>query len=120
MKNNNIATFIIISSIIILTVFTSVCSYEFLQKSETDPYYSQVITGKEAQIISIENKETSLVIKTKNAVKICVKSTVSKPKVDSMCWKKIENDIHEENIIKQKKYYVWVMNEENEITGYKN
>ena len=120
MKNNNVATFIIIASVIIITVFTSVCSYEFLKKNETDPYYSQVVTGKEPQIVSITSMENSIVVRTKNAEKICVKTTVSKPKANSMCWEKVENNVHEASLIININYYVWVMNEKGEIFGYRN
>lgn len=119
MKNNKQTTFIIVASVLILIVFTSVATYNLIPKNkESDSYYVKVNDNMDAKIEGMEIDDNVLLIKTSgDALKYCVKSTVSTPKENSLCWKEIENNEASISIYHDKKYYVWIMDSKKEISS---
>lgn len=119
MKSNKQTTFIIIAGVLILIVFTSVATYNLIPKNkESDSYYVKVNDNMDAKIEGMEINNNVLSIKTSgDALKYCVKSTVSTPQENSLCWKNIENNEASISIYHNKKYYVWIMDSKNEISS---
>lgn len=108
-KKNNMTSFIIITGLIILTVFTTVLGINLMPNYESNSYYVKVEDEMSAKIDALDIKDNKLNITTSgDAIEYCVKSTRSKPELNSVCWKKISNNTASISIYKNKKYYVWI------------
>ena len=110
MKNNNQTTFILLSGILILGIFTYVSIKNILPKNdESDSYYVKVEEEMSAKIESLNIENNKLKIVTSgDALEYCVKSTKSRPSENAICWKEIKNNNATISIYQNKKYYVWI------------
>lgn len=110
MKNNRQTSFIILVSILVLSVFTVVTVYNLMPKNrESNSYYVKVGEEMSAKIEDFSIEHDKLTITTSgDAKEYCIKTTRSVPKNSSICWKKIENDTATISIYPYKKYYVWI------------
>ena len=110
MKNNNLTTFIIISSIFLLCIFTVIATYNIIPNNkESDSYYVKGSEYINAKIETVEIRDDKLYITTSgDAIEYCVKTTRSKPKLSNLCWNELENNSASISIYKQKKYYIWI------------
>lgn len=109
MKKNNISTFIIVSGILVLIVFTFVLVLNLLPNHESNSYFVKVGDEMSAKIESLDISDNRLNITTSGDTKeYCVKSTKSTPDSNNICWKSINNNTASISIYKYKKYYVWI------------
>ena len=71
-----------------------------------------------AKIESITKENNKLIITTTgDSTEYCLKTTKSVPSIDSLCWNKIENNKVESNYFTYKKYYLWIKDSDNRISG---
>ncbi len=109
MKNNDREVFIIVGGLFALCVFIGIVAYNFLPNNEkSSSYYVKVNDNINAKIEKLYVENSILTLETTGANEYCVKTTKSIPNSNSICWKKIENDITKVNIYSYKKYYVWI------------
>ena len=109
MKKNNMSTFIIVSGILVLSVFTFILVINLLPNYESNSYYVKVGDEMSAKIEALDIKDNKLNITTSgDAKEYCVKSTKSTPDSNNICWKSINNNTASISIYKYKKYYVWI------------
>ena len=120
MKNNKGISFIIVSGLFVLGVFTCVIVYNLLPRNkESDSYYSKVDIDSKAKIESLNIIKNELFIETNNDSKeYCVKTTKSKPDNNNLCWKKIKNNKGSIGVIKDKKYYIWLKDNEDIVNNF--
>ena len=121
MKNNNMTTFIIVAGVLILCVFSSILGLNMLPNYESDSYYVKIEEEMNAKIESIIIENTLVKVYTSGeASKYCVKTTKTTPDINNICWKQIDNNQAEFTIYKNRKYYIWIMDEENNISEPRN
>lgn len=110
MKNSKQTSFIIISGILVLCVFTFVATYNMMPSVRgSKSYYVKVGETMSAKIESLSVDGNKLTIETSgDAEEYCVKSTISSPQDGNLCWKKIENNTAIINIYSNKRYYIWI------------
>lgn len=119
MKKNNTTSFIIISGIIVLIVFAIVAAINLLPSHESNSYYVKVGDDMSAKIESVNIEDGKLLITTSgDPVEYCVKSTRTKPSVNSICWNKVINNNASISIFQGKKYYVWIKDDTDNISNY--
>ena len=117
-KNNNITSFIIITGILVLVVFTGILTINLLPNYESNSYYVKVGEEMSAKIDSLDIKNNKLYITTLGDSKeYCVKSTKSTPDSNNLCWKEINNNTASISIYKNKKYYVWIKDTNGNISS---
>ena len=117
MKNNN-STFIVVGGILILSVFSFVIAKNILPNSDSNQYYARPNEGMTAKIEGVTKENGKLVITTTgDPTEYCLKTTKSVPSVNSICWSKIENNRVESSYFEYKKYYVWIKDSDNRISG---
>ena len=117
-KNNNITSFIIITGILVLVIFTGVLTINLLPNYESNSYYVKVGEEMSAKIDSLDIKNNKLYITTLGDSKeYCVKSTRTTPDSNNLCWKEINNNTASISIYKNKKYYVWIKDTNGNISS---
>ena len=120
-KNNGIKTssFIIAAGIIVLIVFAFVTVINLLPNYESNSYYVKVDKEISAKIESINIEDGKLLITTSgDPIEYCVKSTRTQPNKNALCWNKVENNKASISIFQHKKYYIWIKDEEGNISNY--
>ncbi len=119
MKNNNKTTFIIVSGILVLVVFTFVATINILPKiTSSDSYFVKVEDDMSAKVEALEIKNGKMtVITSGDAIEYCVKSTKSTPTDNALCWKKIENNKATISVYDYEKYYIWIKNIEGKVSS---
>lgn len=116
MKNNS-STFIIISGVIILSVFSLIAAKNVLPNSDNNKFYAKPNEDMTSKIEKIEKENNKLIITTIGSpTEYCLKTTKSTPESNSLCWNKIENNKIEVSYFKYKKYYVWIKDNEGRIS----
>lgn len=119
MKNNLKTTFIIVAGIIILVVFATVLSVNLLPNYESNSYFVKVGDEMSAKIEAVNIENGKLVITTSgDPIEYCVKSTRTAPTDNALCWNKVENNTASISVFKNKKYYVWIKDEDGNISNY--
>lgn len=118
MKSNLKTSIIIVIAIFILTVFTSVISINLLPNNESESYYGKGDNKTNARIENLNIENNILTIKTINSIEFCVKTTRTTPTKDALCWNKIENNQATISVLNNKKYYIWVKDENENISNY--
>ncbi len=117
MKNNN-STFIVLGGILVLSVFSFIVAKNILPDSDNNQYYAKPNENMTAKIESITKENNKLIITTiGDPTEYCLKTTKSVPSIDSLCWNKIENNKVESNYFTYKKYYLWIKDSDNRISG---
>lgn len=121
MKNsNNKTSIIIVLGIIILFIFSGVLVINILPNNESNPYYARMESKMNAKIEELIIEDSKLIIKTDyDAEAFCIKTTMSIPTTDALCWKKIEDNQATIPLYKNKKYYIWIKDSKNNISSYK-
>lgn len=119
MKNNNKTTFIIVSGILVLVVFTFVATINILPKiTSSDSYFVKVEDDMSAKVEALEIKNGKLtVITSGDAIEYCVKSTKSTPTDNALCWEKIENNKATISVYDYEKYYIWIKDTEGKVSS---
>lgn len=119
MKNNkDSGAFLILAGILILSVFTYISAKSMLPNNSSSSFFSKDNNELKANIDDIKIRNKKLVINTSDDVYVCVKQTKTKPNKNSLCWKKVENNEIEISIYIGKIYYIWIMDNENNISNY--
>ena len=117
-KENNTITFIIVSGILTLIVFTYVLTFNIINNNQSKSYYIKVEDEMSAKIESLNIIDNKLYIETSNdAVSCCVKTTKSTPTESNLCWKEINNNKAIVNIYHNKQYYVWIKDSNGNISN---
>ena len=117
-KNNNMTSFIIVTGIMVLLIFTAVLGINLLPNYESNSYYVKVNDEMSAKIEALDVKSNKLTITTSgDTIEYCVKSTRSTPESQNICWKKIDNNTASISIYKYKKYYVWIKDTSGNISS---
>ncbi len=119
MKNNTMTSFIIISGIIVLGIFIVVAVINVMPNYESDSYYVKVENDMDAKIEDFLIQDGKLTITTSgDAKEYCVKSTRTRPTSNSLCWNDIKDNVATISIFEHKKYYIWIKDEEGNISNY--
>ena len=72
-----------------------------------------------AKIISLSMENDKLKIVLDDGVsEYCVKTTKTKPSVNSICFKRVDTNIVYTSIYKYKKYYIWTKDYNGKISNY--
>ena len=75
--------------------------------------------GNNAKIISLNIENDKLKIVFDNEVsEYCIKTTKTKPTMNNICFKKIQNNTVYTSIYKYKKYYIWTKDYNGNISNY--
>lgn len=119
MNSMKTTSYILVLGTIILGIFTYIISLNiFNSKASTTPLFSRT-EEIEASIKKIEIINDRLVITTNNDAKeACIKTTKTKPKLNSLCWIKIENNQAIISTYIAKTYYIWLKDSNNNISDY--
>lgn len=114
MKKTN---FIIVSGFIILIIFSTVLAINLMPNYESNSYFVKV-GEMNAKIESIDIQSDHILITTSGEAEYCIKKTRSTPDKNALCFKKIENNEAYISIIKNRKYYIWIKDNEGNISDY--
>lgn len=118
-SENNSSAFIIVSGIIVLIVFAVVTAINLLPNYESNSYFVKVDKEMSAKIESINIEDGKLLITTSgDPIEYCVKSTRTEPTANALCWNKVENNKASISVFQHKKYYIWIKDEEGNISNY--
>lgn len=119
MKNNKATAFITAGGLIILGVFSIVCTMNLIpQGIMSDSYYAKLEEDMTSKIESITIDTGTLVVVTSgNADSVCVKATKSVPTNNSVCWKKVSDDKIQISVFEEKVYYVWLKDSEGNVSA---
>lgn len=117
MKKNS-SNFINISGSIILIVFITIAILNITPRNnQSNSYYVKVNDEMSAKIEGLEINDGKLVLTTSGTCqKYCVKTTKSNPADNAICWKEITNNTAIIPIYEYKKYYVWIKDDNNNIS----
>ena len=120
MNSTKTTSYIVILGIIILGIFTYVATLNiFDNDASTNPLFSKTEKEVDAQIENTEVIDNKLVITTKgDAQELCIKTTKTEPKVNSLCWTKVENNTVTISTYSYKTYYIWLKDSNNNISNY--
>lgn len=110
MKNNKITTPIIFMSVFIFSIFTYVSFTNIFSSNSSDSYFASENNKIDAKIENtIYEKGKLTVTISGNAKKGCIKSTKTDPKENSTCWVDISDYKFSTSVLKNKTYYIWLM-----------
>ncbi len=119
MKNNNMTTFIIVAGVLILIIFSVTLSINLLPNYESNSYFAKPSDNMIAKIENITVENGIMTITTSgNPTYYCAKVTRTTPKQNSLCWKEIKNNKVSVSIFEYKKYYIWLKDENDNISNY--
>lgn len=119
MESNKKTSFIIITGIVIIIIFGVVIAANLLPNHESNSYFVKVGDDMSAKIESINIVDGKLYIETSgDPIEFCVKTTRTKPSKNAVCWNKVENNTATISIFEYKKYYIWIKDEEGNISNY--
>lgn len=116
MKGNNGKSFLIITGVIILCVFSYVVASNLVKDTSGDSFYARV---EGAKIEDVRLDGGNLIVNTSGgANRICVKTTKSIPSDKSLCFKDVDENRASFSIYQGKIYYIWVMDNSGKISDY--
>lgn len=121
MNKNKGYSFIILSGLFILSVFSSVVAVNLLpDKNESNSYYSKEEENIAVKVEYARRRKDKIIIKgSSNATMYCIKTTKGTPSIKSICWNSLDNNnMAETPIFELKKYYVWVKDNGDNISNY--
>jgi len=120
MKSTQATSYILILGIIILGIFTYVAAINiFDNDASTNPLFSKTEKEVDATIESTQILNNKLVITTKgDAKELCIKTTKTEPKINALCWTKVENNTVTTSTYSYKTYYIWIKDSNNNISDY--
>lgn len=112
--------FIKIFGIILLVIFTFVAAYNIVPRDDSsNSFFVKVDDNISGKIESIMIENNKLLIETSGDIThYCLKSTKSKPDVNAICFKEIINGKAEIPVMNYKTYYVWIKDNQNNISNY--
>lgn len=98
---------------------TSTLSNNSVIPSDSNENNTAINKDNSAKIISlnIENDKLKIVFDNE-ASEYCIKTTKTKPTMNNICFKKIQNNTVYTSIYKYKKYYIWTKDYNGNISNY--
>ncbi len=66
-------------------------------------------------ISSIKQDKETYTINLINTTKICLKNTKSEPDFKNICWQEVSDNQYTSSLYKNKTYYIWLMDKDNNI-----
>ena len=120
MDNSKLTSYMIVLGICLLGVFGYVATYNMLSlNNSSNSFFSKVSDNVDGKIDNIKFVNNELVINTVGEVSsVCVKSTKSRPGIDSICWKNVKDNKVVTSIYEYKSYYIWIKDANNNISDY--
>ena len=116
MKENKGTTFIIIGGMIVLGLFVVI---NLLPNYESNSYYVRVGDTMSAKIESVNINNGTLILHTSgDPIEYCVKVTRTRPSANAVCWNKVENNSASISVFKNRKYYIWIKDEQGNISDF--
>lgn len=110
MNNTKLTTPIIFMSVFIFSVFMYVSVINIFPNKSSDSYFTTENSQINAKIENaIYEKGKLNVTVSGEVIKGCIKSTKTIPDNNSTCWIKINNNEFSTSILKNKTYYIWIM-----------
>ena len=104
--------------VFIFSIFTYASIINIFPNTSSDSYLSSENSLVSASVKSTEYNRGKLVVTiTGEAEKGCVKSTKTTPDSNSNCWIKINNYQFSTSVLKNKTYYIWLMDENGLISN---
>lgn len=121
MNKQNATTSILILGVVILCIFSYVVAVNVLpNNTSSDSYFSKVDSNMEAKIEHYEILDGKLAVYTTGTnPSICVKTTKSSPKFNSLCWIETENNVAKTSVYPNKNYYIWIKDRNGNISSPK-
>lgn len=120
MNSSKNITFLILGGAFILGIFIYTSAINILPNNSSSSYFSIDNIRPTATINNITFYDGNMMISTnENNVYICAKQTKTIPSVKSICWKKVIDNKVEIPVYEGKKYYIWLKDENNNISNYK-
>ena len=107
--------------VIILNILldTSNSSNNSVISDDNDKNNTIIDKSNGAKIISLSMENDKLKIVLDDGVsEYCVKTTKTKPSVNSICFKRVDTNIVYTSIYKYKKYYIWTKDYNGNISNY--
>lgn len=118
MNNTKTKTPIIFMSIFIFSIFTYVSIINIFPNKSSDSYFSTENDQINAKIENTNYKKGKLIVTVSgNPRKGCIKSTKTPPDNNSTCWIEINNYQFSTSILKNKTYYIWLMDDNGLISN---
>ena len=114
MKNKN-TWLIVLGGMVVVLIFTAVVIKNIPKTSSFDANIDSAISLKIESLDILDNK--AILYTTDDIRNYCAKTTISTPNIKSLCWKSLDNNKAEINIYSHKKYYIWIMDDNNSILG---
>ncbi len=98
---------------------TSTLSNNSVIPSDSTENNTAINKDNSAKIISLNIENDKLKIVFDNEVsEYCIKTTKTKPTINNICFKKIQNNTVYTSIYKYKKYYIWTKDYNGNISNY--
>ena len=121
MNKQNTTTAILVLGTLILCIFSCVVAVNILPDNvHSESYFSKIDSEMLTKIDKIEMKNGKLEIYTiGNNASICVKTTKSIPKHNSLCWINAKENIVTTSVYQNKNYYIWIKDEKGNISSRK-
>lgn len=118
MKSSNLNAMTIVLGVFILFVFSYISVTNLIPSNATNKYYASDDIGIDARIIKTDIIDGRLVVNIEgDAIKGCIKTTKSNPKINDFCWIDIVDNSFSTSIFKNKKYYIWLIDKDNKISN---
>ena len=110
MNEIKLKTPIIFMSVFIFSIFTYVSVINIFPNKSSDSYLTTENSQINASVKNTSyNKGKLTVTVAGNAVKGCIKTTKTIPDNNSACWVEINNYSFSTSVLKNKTYYIWLM-----------
>ena len=113
--NNDNKSFLIITGLIILSIFIYISIINIFPNNSSDKYYSKNNNYFTNSKITYKNGKLNIYSSEKN-ISVCIKQTKSTPTINSICWKPMDNNYIEISAFSNKEYYIWQKNINNDIS----
>ena len=118
MNDIKFKTPIIFMSVFIFSLFTYVSIINIFPNKSSDSYLSTENSLINASIENMDYQKGKLIVTiTGEAVKGCIKTTKTIPDNNSNCWIEIDNYQFSTSVLKNKTYYIWLMDENGLISN---
>lgn len=118
MDNIKTKTPIIFMSVFVFSTFIYVSMINIFPNKSSDSYLTSETNPIDAKIETTTFKDGKLIVSiTGDAKKGCIKSTKTNPNNKSTCWTNIEGNKFSTSVLKNKTYYIWLMDETGEISN---
>ena len=118
MNNIKFKTPIIFMSVFIFSIFTYVSIINIFPNKSSDSYLSTENGSINASVENTSYKKGKLIVTiTGEAIRGCIKITKTPPSNNSACWVKIDNYKFSVSVLKNKTYYIWLMDDNGLISN---